>query len=90
MYTKFDQNLSDMHSNVPRITGRINGLKSKGIWASCALFTIAVLLISLIWTNKAQTHASNYAFIPTVSNILKTYIMFTEIQILIINKNQFD
>ena len=69
---------------------KINKLKSEVIWASCALFTLALLLMSLTWIDNVQTHDLNYTFISTSSNILKAYVRFTGLQFLIINKNQFD
>ena len=69
---------------------KINKLKREVIWASCALFTVALLLISPRWIDNVQTHDLNHTFISTSSNILKAYVRFTGLQLLIINKNQFD
>jgi hypothetical protein len=69
---------------------KINKLKREVIWASCALFTVALLLISPRWIDNVQTHDLNHTFISTSSNILKAYVRFTGLQFLIINQNQFD
>jgi hypothetical protein len=77
----------------PKITMgmvKIYKLRREAIWAICAVFTIALLWVSFTWIDKAQMHDLNYTFTSTASNILKAYVSFTEIQFLIINKNQFD
>ena len=73
-----------------RSAGKINKLKREVIWASCALFTVALLLIPLIWIDSVQTHGLNHTVISTGSGILKVYVRFTGLQFLIINQNQFD
>jgi hypothetical protein len=90
MYTRSDQNLSDTYSHIAESTVKINKLKSEVMWAICAIFTVALLMMPLIWIDSVQTHALNHTFISTSSNILKAYVRFDGQQILIINKNQFD
>jgi len=86
MYIRSAQNLSDIYSHILGSTIKINKLKSEVIWASCALFTVAFLLISLILIDNVQTHGLNYTFISIDSSISKAYVRFTELQFLIINK----
>jgi hypothetical protein len=69
---------------------KICKLRSEAIWAICAVFMIALLWVSFTWIDNAQIPALNCTFTSTASNILKAYVSFTELQFLIINKNQFD
>jgi hypothetical protein len=90
MCTRFDQILSDIHPKIASSMAKIYKLRSEAIWAICAVFTIALLWVPFTWIDNAQIHALHYTFTSTASNISKAYVSFTEIQFLIINKNQFD
>jgi len=90
MHTRFEQIFSGIHPNIARGMAKISKLGNEAIWAICAVFTIALILVSFTWIDNTQIHALNYTFTSTASNVLKAYVSFTEIQFLIINQNQFD
>jgi hypothetical protein len=90
MHTRFEQIFSGIHPNIARGMAKISKLGNEAIWAICAVFTIALILVSFTWIDNTQIHALNYTFTSTASNILKAYVSFTEMQFLIINQNQFD
>jgi hypothetical protein len=89
MCDRFDQIRSHIHPHSARGTVKIHKLKIGAVWAICAVFTGAFLLVSFTWIDHAQNHSVNYTFTSTSSDVLNAYVRFTGTQFLIINKNQF-